>query len=334
MPASRPSQASRYQPGGVDSVRETWSTTPAGVDSSSTRAEATSSCQNGRSIACGSVAATARAAAPAATASVARRPSPAPAGTAFGIVRQHDDWEAAVGCLLALFAVAAVVATIPAVGAAPLGVHRRRRARLRRGRLRRSPADDVPLLARRPPARAGRRAVDRPLQLPAARRAAGRPGRLAVSASRSGRSTPLAGPVVAWNVLLLLVTFAAGLFTYLWLRELDVPPWGSGRWCAGLRAGSLPRAPERRAPARVDRGARARWRSGPSSARVERRRARAAHLWGALAAVRRRLGPALRPAPPRARRRSRSWPCTRPCATRAPRRSGPGAACSPPRLPV
>jgi hypothetical protein len=34
----------------------------------------------------------------------------------------------------------------------------------------------------------------------------------------------LGGPVVAWNVLLLLVTFSAGLFTYLWLRELGLPP--------------------------------------------------------------------------------------------------------------
>lgn len=34
----------------------------------------------------------------------------------------------------------------------------------------------------------------------------------------------LFGPVVAWNLLLLLVTFAAGLFTYLWLRELELPP--------------------------------------------------------------------------------------------------------------
>ena len=32
------------------------------------------------------------------------------------------------------------------------------------------------------------------------------------------------GPVVAWNLLLLLVTFAAGLFAYLWLRELELPP--------------------------------------------------------------------------------------------------------------
>jgi hypothetical protein len=34
----------------------------------------------------------------------------------------------------------------------------------------------------------------------------------------------LFGPVVAWNLLLLAVTFAAGLFVYLWLRELDLPP--------------------------------------------------------------------------------------------------------------
>ncbi len=34
----------------------------------------------------------------------------------------------------------------------------------------------------------------------------------------------LGGPVLAWNLLLLLVTLAAGLFTYLWLRELGLPP--------------------------------------------------------------------------------------------------------------
>ena len=33
----------------------------------------------------------------------------------------------------------------------------------------------------------------------------------------------LFGPVVAWNLLVLAVTFAAGLFAYLWLRELDLP---------------------------------------------------------------------------------------------------------------
>lgn len=32
------------------------------------------------------------------------------------------------------------------------------------------------------------------------------------------------GPVVAWNLLLLAVTLAAGVFAYLWLRELDLPP--------------------------------------------------------------------------------------------------------------
>ena len=34
----------------------------------------------------------------------------------------------------------------------------------------------------------------------------------------------LFGPVVAWNLLLVLVTFAAGIFAYLWLRELELPP--------------------------------------------------------------------------------------------------------------
>jgi hypothetical protein len=33
----------------------------------------------------------------------------------------------------------------------------------------------------------------------------------------------LFGPVVAWNLLVLAVTFAASLFAYLWLRELEVP---------------------------------------------------------------------------------------------------------------
>ena len=37
----------------------------------------------------------------------------------------------------------------------------------------------------------------------------------------------LLGPVVAWNLLLLVVTFAAGLFAYLWLRELDLPPFAA-----------------------------------------------------------------------------------------------------------
>ncbi|HEY7004763.1 MAG TPA: hypothetical protein VH281_10805 [Gaiellaceae bacterium] len=34
----------------------------------------------------------------------------------------------------------------------------------------------------------------------------------------------LFGPVVAWNLLLLAVTVGAGLFTYLWLEELELPP--------------------------------------------------------------------------------------------------------------
>jgi len=34
----------------------------------------------------------------------------------------------------------------------------------------------------------------------------------------------LGGPVIAWNLLLLTVTVLAGLFAYLWLRELELPP--------------------------------------------------------------------------------------------------------------
>ena len=93
----------------------------------------------------------------------------------------------------------------------------------------------------------------------------------------------LAGPVVAWNVLLLLVTFAAGLFTYLWLRELDVPPWGAA---AGALAFEL-------APYRVLQSGGhllgwiavlvplALW-AFERARRAET--VRAAHLWGALAA--------------------------------------------------
>ena len=61
------------------------------------------------------------------------------------------------------------------------------------------------------------------------------------------------GPVVAWNLLLLLVTFAAGLFAYLWLRELDLPPARGRARRPRVRAGSLPAPAERRAPARLGR---------------------------------------------------------------------------------
>ena len=94
----------------------------------------------------------------------------------------------------------------------------------------------------------------------------------------------LFGPVVAWNLLLLLVTFAAGLFTYLWLRELELPPLAaalgglafelapyrllqSGGHLLGWAAVMLPLAL---------------W-AFERARRAES--ARAVHLWGALAAV-------------------------------------------------
>ena len=35
----------------------------------------------------------------------------------------------------------------------------------------------------------------------------------------------LFGPVLAWNLLLVLVAVGCGLLTYAWLEELDLPPW-------------------------------------------------------------------------------------------------------------
>jgi hypothetical protein len=92
------------------------------------------------------------------------------------------------------------------------------------------------------------------------------------------------GPVVAWNVLLLVVTFAAGLFAFLWLRELELPlvaaaagglafelaPYRlvqSGGHLLGWAAVFLPLAL---------------W-AFERARRSSRRRA--AHLWGALAAA-------------------------------------------------
>ena len=94
----------------------------------------------------------------------------------------------------------------------------------------------------------------------------------------------LFGPVVAWNVLLLLVTLAAGLFAYLWLRELELPPFAaavgglafelapyrllqSGGHLLGWAAVLVPLAL---------------W-AFERSRRAER--GRAVHLWGALAAA-------------------------------------------------
>ena len=91
------------------------------------------------------------------------------------------------------------------------------------------------------------------------------------------------GPVVAWNLLLLLSTFAAGLLAYLWLRELDLPPaaaalgglafelapyrlFQSGGHLLGWIAVLVPLAL---------------W----AFERSRRASGRAAHLWGALAAA-------------------------------------------------
>ena len=93
----------------------------------------------------------------------------------------------------------------------------------------------------------------------------------------------LFGPVVAWNLLLLLVTFAAGLLAYLWLRELGLPPPA-----AALGGLAFELAPYRLAqsgehllgwvavlvPLALWAYERSRLASG-----------RAAHLWGALAAA-------------------------------------------------
>ena len=92
------------------------------------------------------------------------------------------------------------------------------------------------------------------------------------------------GPVVAWNLLLLAVTFAAGLFTYAWLRELGLAPLAaalgglafelapyrllqSGGHLLGWAAVFLPLAL---------------W-AFERSRRAET--SRATHLWGALAAA-------------------------------------------------
>ena len=77
------------------------------------------------------------------------------------------------------------------------------------------------------------------------------------------------GSVVAWNLLLLLVTFAAGVVAYLWLRELDVPPVAAalgGSRSSWLRTGSC------RAAATCSAGPRSSFRClyGPSNARAAR----------------------------------------------------------------
>jgi hypothetical protein len=91
------------------------------------------------------------------------------------------------------------------------------------------------------------------------------------------------GPVVAWNLLLLATIVAAGLLTYGWLRELDLPPAAamlgglafalapyrlaqSGTHLLGWIAGLLPLALF-------------------AYERSRRAGGRAAHAWGALAAL-------------------------------------------------
>ena len=156
--------------------------------------------------------------------------------------------------LVALFAVAAVVATLPAVG----------------GLRSEFMADGHPATARSPPATICRR--------PTAS------GSSAISSSAEQRPwvdpysfqplvepqtvlggwpfrllfwplDALFGPVVAWNLLLLAVTFAAGLFAYLWLRELDLPPAAAALGGLAFELAPYRLAPERRAPARLDRRA-------------------------------------------------------------------------------
>ena len=127
----------------------------------------------------------------------------------------------------------------------------------------------------------------------------------------------LFGPVVAWNLLLLGVTFAAGLFAYLWLRELDLPPAA-----AALGGLAFELAPYRL----LQSGGHllgwiavlvplALW-AYERSRRAQSRRG--AHLWGALAAAARRLDPALRAAPPRPRRAPLRRRSTRRSASRRP----------------
>jgi hypothetical protein len=91
----------------------------------------------------------------------------------------------------------------------------------------------------------------------------------------------LFGPVVAWNLLLLAITFAAGLFAYLWLRELDLPPAAAA---LGGLAFEL-------APYRLLRHQPLGWIAVLvplalwAYERSRRASGRAAHLWGALSAA-------------------------------------------------
>ncbi len=102
-------------------------------------------------------------------------------------------------------------------------LHGRGPARTRRGGARRPPPVGVPALAAGTPAGARRGAVARPVQL--------RARRSRIGSSFAGWPFALLfwplqavlGTVGAWNAFLLLTYVGAGLATFFWLRELDVP---------------------------------------------------------------------------------------------------------------
>ena len=80
----------------------------------------------------------------------------------------------------------------------------------------------------------GRAAVARPVHLPA--RGGPQPNAgLAVRARRTGRSSRVLGPVLAWNVFTLLCLFGAGVLALLWLRELGLSPLAAARRRARVR---------------------------------------------------------------------------------------------------
>ena len=124
----------------------------------------------------------------------------------------------------------------------------------------------------------------------------------------------LFGPVLAWNLLLVLVAVGCGLLTYAWLEELDLPPWSAALGGLAFAVAPLPARPERPAPARVGRplpaaGA-SRGRALPPRFLADRR---ARMGWGCR--TRARIDPAqwttssrARRTPVRARLRARSLP--------------------------
>ena len=88
--------------------------------------------------------------------------------------------------------------------------------------------------------------------------------------------------MVAWNLLLLATIVAAGLLTYGWLRELELPPG------AAALGGSPALAPtdSRRAARTCSAGSPCPPARAPRlRALATRRRGPSAHLWGALAAA-------------------------------------------------